>query len=146
MSIFYTASLVIFCYCSVAQLCLTLCDPMDCSTPGFPVLHYPWSLLKLTSIESRMPSNLCCPHLLLPSIFSSIRVFSSELAVCTRWPKYWSFNFSISPSNEYSGLISWRIIGNLTETLLGNCRQRTLGGFGTIRLTIIKESNGKILK
>ena len=69
-----------------------------------------WSLLKLMSIESVMPSNLlilCCPLLLLPSIFPSIRVFSSELALCVRWPKYWSF--SISPSNESSGLISFRI-------------------------------------
>ena len=68
------------------------------------------SLLKLISIESVMPSNhlvLCCPLLLLPSIFPRIRIFSSELALCIRWPKYWSF--SISPSNEYSGLISFRI-------------------------------------
>ena len=109
MSIFYTASLFIFCYSSVAQLCLTLCDPMDCSTPGFPVLHYPWSLLKLTSIESRMPSNLCCPHLLLPSIFSSIRVFSNESALCIRWPKYWGFSFSVSPSNENARFTSFGI-------------------------------------
>ena len=71
-----------------------------------------WSLLRLMSIESVMPSNniiLCHPLLLLPSIFSSIRVFSSELALHIRWPKYWSFSFSISPSNEYSGLISFRI-------------------------------------
>ena len=70
------------------------------------------SWLKLMSIESVMPSKhliLCHPLLLLPSIFSSIRVFSNELAVCIRWPKYWSFSFSISPSNEYSGLISFRI-------------------------------------
>ena len=70
------------------------------------------SLLKLMSIVSMMPSNhfiLCHPFLLLPSIFPSIRVFSSELTVCIRWPKYWSFSFSISPSNEYSGLISFRI-------------------------------------
>ena len=70
------------------------------------------SLLKLMSIESVMPSNhliLCHPLLLPPSIFSSIRVFSNESALCTRWPKYWSFSFSISPSNEYSGLISFRI-------------------------------------
>ena len=69
-------------------------------------------LLKLMSIESVMPSNhliLCCPLLLLPSIFTSIRVFSSGLAFCMRWPKYWSFSFSISLSNEYSGLISCRI-------------------------------------
>ena len=71
-----------------------------------------WGLLKLRSIESMMPSNyliLCRPLLLLPSIFPSIRVFSNELALCIRWPKYWSFSFSISPSNEYSGLISFRI-------------------------------------
>ena len=71
-----------------------------------------WSLLKLMSIESVMPSNhltICWPLLLPPSIFPSIRVFSSESVLCIRWPKDWSFNFSISPSNEYSGLISFRI-------------------------------------
>ena len=70
------------------------------------------SLLKVMSIESVMSSNhliLCCPLLLLPSIFPSIRVFSNESALCIRWPKYWSFSFSISPSNEYSGLISFKI-------------------------------------
>ena len=72
----------------------------------------PWSLLKLMPIESVMPSNhlmLCCPRLLPCSIFPSIRVFSSELALCIRWPKYWSFSFSTSPSNEYSELISFRM-------------------------------------
>ena len=71
-----------------------------------------WSLLKLMSIESVMPSNhliLCSPLLLLPSIFPSIRVFSNESFLCIRWPKYWSFSFSISPSNEYSELISFRM-------------------------------------
>ena len=71
-----------------------------------------WSLLRLISIESVMPSNhviLCCPLLLLPSIFPSIRVFSNESALCIWWPKYWSFSFSISSSNEYSGLISFRM-------------------------------------
>ena len=85
---------------------------MDRSKPGFPVLHFLWSLLKLMSTESVMPSNhliLCRPLLLWPSIFPSIRVFSSELALHIRWPKYWSFSFSISPSNEYSGLVSFRI-------------------------------------
>ena len=70
------------------------------------------SLLKLMSIESVMPSNhliLCIPLLLLPSIFPSIRVFSNELVLCIRWPKYWSFSFNISPSNEHSGLISFRM-------------------------------------
>ena len=73
-----------------------------------------WSSLKHMSIESVMPSNhliLCCPLLLLPSVFLSIRVLSSESALCIRWPKYWSFSFSISPSNEYSGLISFRKTG-----------------------------------
>ena len=101
----------ICCCCSVAKLYLTLCDPIK------PAAHQAslsftisQSLLKLMSIELVMPSNhliLCCPLLLLPSIFPSIRVFSRELALRIRWPKYWSF--SISPSNEYSGLISFRI-------------------------------------
>ena len=80
--------------------------------PGSPVLHSLQSLLKLMSIESVMPSNhliLCNPLLFLLSIFPSIRVFSNESVLCIRWPKYWSFSFSISPSNEYSGLISLRI-------------------------------------
>ena len=79
---------------------------------GIPVLHISWSLLKLMSTESVMPSNeiiLCHPLTLLPLIFRSIRDFSNESALCIRWPKYWRFNFSISPSNEYSGLISFRI-------------------------------------
>ena len=100
------------CCCSVTKLCLILCDPVDCSTPGFPDLHYLPGLLKFMSIQSVMPSNhliLCRPLLLLPSIFPSIRVFSNEYALCVKWPKYWSFSFSISPPNEYAGLISFRI-------------------------------------
>ena len=98
--------------CIVVQSVMSDCDPVDCSMPGFPVLHHLWSLLKLMSIESVMPSNyliLCCPLLLLPSIFSSVRVISDELALHIRWPKYWSFSFSINLSKEYSGLISFRI-------------------------------------
>ena len=97
--------------CSVTQSCLTLCNPMDYSTPGFPVRHQLPSLLKLVSIKSVKPSNhliLCCPLLLPPSTFPSIRVFSNELALRIRWPKYWSFNSSISPFSEHSGLISLR--------------------------------------
>ena len=100
------------CCCSVAKLCLTLCDPKDCNTPGFPVLHWLQSLLKFMSIELMMPSNhfiLCCPLLLLSSILLSTRVFSNELALCIKWPKYWSFSFSISPSSEYLGLVSINI-------------------------------------
>ena len=98
-------------FSSVTQLFLTLCNPMDFSTPGFPV-HHQLLAIKLTSIESVMPSNhliLCCPLLLPPSIFPSIRVFSNESALCIRWSKYWSFSFSISLSNAYSVLISFRI-------------------------------------
>ena len=82
---------------------------MDYSTPVFHVQNNFWSLLKLMSIKLVMPSNhliLCCPLFLLPSVFPSIIVFSNELVLCIRWPTYWSF--SISPSNEYSGLISIR--------------------------------------
>ena len=85
---------------------------MDCSPPGFPVHHQLQELLKLMSIALVMPSNhliLCRPLLFLPSIFPSVRVFSNELVLHIRWPKYWSFRFSISPSNEYSGLISFKI-------------------------------------
>ena len=90
----------------------------DSGTPRTAACQVSWSittsqsLLKLMSIKLVMPSNhhiLCCPLLLLHSIFPSIRVFSNESVLCIRWPKYWSFSFSISPSNEYSGLISCRI-------------------------------------
>ena len=97
---------------SVAQSCPTLCDTVDCSTQGILSIPNSCSLLKLMSIESVMPSNhliLCHPLLLLPLVFPSIRVFSSESVLHVRWPKYWSFSFSISPSSEYSGLISFRI-------------------------------------
>ena len=96
----------------VSLSCPVLCDPMDCSTPGFPVLHHLPELTQLMSIESVMPSNhliLCHPLILLTSIFPSIRVSSNESVLNIRWPEYWSFSFSISPSNKYSGLISFRI-------------------------------------
>ena len=97
-------------YCLVANSCLTLCNPMDCNPPGSS--HISQSLLKLMSIELVMPSNhliLRHPLLLLPSILPSIRVLSNESADGIRWPKCWSFTFSISPSNEYSGLTSFRM-------------------------------------
>ena len=101
-----------YCY-SFTQLCLTLCDPMDCTAHQASLsITNSQSLLRLMSIKSVMPSNhliLCRPLLLLPSIFPSIRVFSSESVLRIRWPNYWSFSFNISPSNEYSGLISFRI-------------------------------------
>jgi len=99
--------------CSVAKFCpLSFCDLMNYSTPDFSVLTISWSLLKFMSIESVMPSNhliLCRPLLLLPSVFPNIRVFSIESVLHIRRSKYWSFSFSISPSNEYSGLISFRM-------------------------------------
>ena len=85
----------------------TLCNPVDCSTLNSFVFTISWSLLKFTSIESEMLSHhliLCHPLLLLSSIFPNIRVFLNESALSIRWPKYWSFSFSISPSHEYSGL------------------------------------------
>ena len=111
-------------FSSVTQQCLTLCNPMDCSMPGLSVRH---QLLELTQTHVHelpswtcgthvMPSNhfiLCRPLLLSPSIFPSIRVFSNESSLPIRWPKYWSFSFSfsISPSNEHSGLISLGLTG-----------------------------------
>ena len=106
----YTLSSVQF--SSVTQSCLTLFNPIDCSMSGFPVYHQIPEMLKLLSIKSVMPSNhliLCCPLLLLPSLFPTIRVFSNESVLCNRWPKYWSFSFSISSSSEHSGLISFRM-------------------------------------
>ena len=94
---------------SVAQSCLTICNPMNRSTPGLPVHH---QLPEFTqTIESVMPSNhlILCRPLLLPSIFPSIRVFSNESTLCIRWPEDWSFSFNISPSNEHPGLISFRM-------------------------------------
>ena len=88
-------------FSSVAQSCPTLCNPMNCSTPGLPVHHQPWSSLKLTSIESVMPSSHLILYrrlLLLPPIPPSTRVFSNESTLRMWWPKYWSFSFSISPS------------------------------------------------
>ena len=99
-------------FSSVAQLCLIICYPMNQSTPGLPVHHQLLELLKLISIESVMPSShliLCRPLFLLSSIFRSIRVFSNEAVLHIRWPKYWSFSFSISPSNEHPGLIFFRM-------------------------------------
>ena len=99
-------------FSSVAQSCLTLCDPTDCSTPGLPVHHQFLEIAQTHVLESVMPSNhliFCHPLLLPPSIFLSIRVFSNESVLCIRWPKYWNFSSNISPSNEHLGLISFRM-------------------------------------
>ena len=98
-------------FSSVAQSSPGLCDPMDCSTPGLPVHH---QLLELAQTHVHQVSDaihliLCHSLLLLPSVFPSIRIFSNESVLHIRWPEYWSLSFSISPSNEYSGLISFRM-------------------------------------
>ena len=99
-------------FSSVTQLCPTLGDSMNCSMPGLPVQHQLLEFTQKMSIELVMSSNhliLCHPLLLPSSVFPIIRVFSSEWALHIKWPKYWSFSLSISPSNEYSRLISFRM-------------------------------------
>ena len=101
-------SKVTYQFSSVAQSCPTLCNPMNCSSPGLLSISNSQSPPKPISIESMMPFNqliLCHPLLLLHSIFSSTRVFSNESTPLIRWPKYWSFSFNISPANEHTGLI-----------------------------------------
>ena len=119
---------------SVAQLCPTLCDPMNRGTPGLPVHHRLPDSLKLMSIEFVMPSShliLCHPLLLLLPIPPSIRVFSNESTLRMRWPKYWSFSFSISSSNEHPGLISFRMdwldllaVQGTLKSLLQHCSSK----------------------
>ena len=107
-----TSSLIIGQFSSVAQSYRTLCNPWTAACQASLSITNSRSLLKLMSIESVMPSNhliLCCPLLLLPSIFPSIRVFTNESVLRIGWPKYWRLSFSISPSNEYSELISFRM-------------------------------------
>ena len=104
-------SLVWFACCLVAMSCPTLCDPWTAARQASLSITNSQSLLKLMSIESVMPSNhlILCPLLLLPSVFPSIRVFSNELVLHIRWPKYWSFSFRIDLSNEHPGLISFKM-------------------------------------
>ena len=112
LTVWFLPSFDMICCCSVTHSCPTLCDPMDCSMPGLPVPHHLWNLPKFMSIEFMMPSShliLWSPLLHLSSIFPSIRDFSNESAIHIRWPKYWSFIFSIRSSNKYSGLISFKI-------------------------------------
>ena len=101
---------------SVAQLCPTLYNPMDCNMPGFPILHH---LLELAQTYVHWVCDAFQPShpLLLPSVFPSIRIFSSELAVCIMWLKHWSFSFSISPSNEYSVISSSNIFSHSVDFL-----------------------------
>ena len=112
---FQAVRILLNCHCccySVTQSCPTLCNPMDCNMPSFPVLN---CLLEFAQTrvhwvsDAIQPSHSLLSPFLLPSIFPSIRVFSSESALHITWPKYWSFSFSISPSNDYSGMSSFRI-------------------------------------
>ena len=119
----------VLCCCSVAQSCLTLCNPMDCSTPGFPILHYLPGLAQTHvhwASDAIQPSHPLPPLLLLPSIFPSIRIFPSGSALRIRWPKVWSYSFNISPSNEYRGLISFRMewldLSLLVQVFKKNCQ------------------------
>ena len=106
------------------------------------------SLLKLISIKSEMPSNhliFCCPLLLLPSIFPSIRVFSNESILCIRWPKYWSFSFSISPSNDYSGLISFRMDWLDVLAVQGTLKSSPTSQFKSINSSVLSLLYGPTL-
>ena len=133
---------------SVVQSCLTLCDPWTAARQASLSITNFWSLLKLMSIRLVMPSNhliLCHPLLLLPSIFPSIRVFSNESGLCIRWPKYWSFSFNISPSNEHPGLISFRMdwldllaVQGTLKSLLQHHRSKEL--FFGIQLSLVQLS------
>ena len=145
-------------HCSVAQSCLTLCDPMDCSTPGFPVHHQLPELSQTHVIDPVMPSShlILCRPLLPPLIFPSIRVFSDESVLCIKWPKNWSFSFSISPSNEYSGLIScgidwfdlFSVQGTLKSLLQHHSSKASILGcsaFFMVHLSHPNMTNGKTI-
>ena len=95
-------------FSSVAQSCPTLCDPMNCITPGLPVHHQLPEFAQTHVHWVGVAIQPSCPSF-LPSVFPSIRIFSNESALCIRWPKYWSFSFNISPSSEHPGLISFRM-------------------------------------
>jgi len=143
----YIMHLYAYC-CSLAKSCLTLCDPMDCSTPGFPILlHLPEFAQTLVYWVLMSPNHLilCCSLTLLSTIFRSIRVFSNDLALCIRWPKYWSFNFSISPSSEYSGLISFRIDWFNLLTVQGSLKSLSAPQFEGINSLMFSFLYGPVL-
>ena len=146
-------------FSSVAQSCPTLCNPMNHSTPGPPVHHHLPSSLRLTSIKSVMPSShliLSRPLLLLPPIPPSIRVFSNESTLRMRWPKNWSFSFSIVPSKEIPGLISFRmdwldllaVQGTLKSLLQHHSSKASIlrrSAFFTVQLSHLFMTTGKTI-
>ena len=125
----------------VAQLCLTLYEPMNCSMPRLPVHHDFCSSLKLTSIKSVISSShliLCCHLFLLPPIPPSIRVFSNESTLRMRWPKYWSLTFSIIPSKEHPGLIPWRM--DWLQLLVAQRALKSLLQHHSLKASILRHS------
>ena len=145
-------------FSSVTQSCPTLCDHVNHSTSSLPVYHHSWSPPKPMSIESMIPSShlILCHHLLLPPIPPSIRVFSNESALRMRWPKYWSFSFSISPSNEHPGLISLRmdwlgllaVQGTLKSLLQHHSSKASIlwhSAFFTVQLSHLYMTTGKTI-
>ena len=146
-------------FSSVAQSCPTVCNPVNRSTPGLPVHHQLPKFTQTQSIESVMPSShliLCRPLLLLPSIPPSIRVFSSESTLHMRWPKYWSFSFSIIPSKEHPGLISFRmdwldllvVQGTLKSLLQHHSSKASIlqhSAFFTVQLSHLYMTSGKTI-
>ena len=139
-------------FSSVTQSCLTLCDPMNRSSPGLPV-HHQLPEFTQTHVHPVMPSShviLCCPLLLLPPIPPSVRVFSYESSLLMRWPKYWSFSSSISPSSQHPGLISFRmdwldllaVQGTLKSLLQHHSSKASIfqcSAFFTVQLTSIHD-------
>ena len=151
--------LIFFQFSSVAQSCPTLCDPMNGTMPGLPAYHQLPEFTKLICIESVMPSShliLCRSLLLLPPIPPSIRVFSNESTLCMRCPKYWSFSFSIFPSKEHPGLISFRMdwldllaVQGTVESLLQHYSSKAsilwYSAFFTVQLSHPYMTTGKII-
>ena len=143
-------------FSSVQSLSPTLCDPMNTAHQASLSITNSWSLLKLMPIESVMPSShliLCCPLLLLPPISPSIKVFSNESTLCMRWSKYWSFSFSLSPSNEHPGLISFRmdwldllaVQGTLKSLLQHHSSKPSIfqcSAFFTVQLSLTPKNGG----
>ena len=146
-------------FSSVTQSCLTLCDPMNHSTPGFPVHHQLPEFIQTQCIKLVMPSShliLCHPLLLLPPIPPSIRVFSNESTFHMSWPMYWSFSFSISPSNDHPGLISFRmdwldllaVLGTLNSLLQHHSSNTSIlrcSAFFTVQLSHPYMTTGKTI-
>ena len=128
------------CCCSVSQSCLTLCNPMNCSSQTFLSFTISWSLLKLMSIESFLLSNhliFCLPLLLLPSIYPIIRVFSNEWALCIRWPKYWSSALVFPINKDWFPLRLTGLISLLSKELSKSLLQPQLEGINSLPLSLL---------